>query len=203
MRLTVLDNSMHIIAAKRMSIKLFWGSMIFLILILLCSCAAVRRETRFVDSAWPEDEYVVDREYQIKYKPPLNVKITSPCVSELYISIGPLVIIPLPVIPNPFWPFSYYKYKNEPAQIQFAVNKTFQVADNIAIAVIINGKSLKANEAVSVSDHDRDINYTYDTLLTCIELESADITIEITGKDETIRATPRLMHHWRIYVEGM
>jgi hypothetical protein len=174
-----------------------------LVMVMLSSCAGVRRETRLIHDEWPKDQYYVSHEYKISALPRINLRTW--CSDESSAFIGPLIIIPLPVIPNPFWPFEYMKYKKQPANFFLTIEappKTLNW-DNVKFEVRLNGNILTVSKSWDDSTVWKDQRrYTYTSGLTCGAIEGSEILVSISGLPETIETKLLYTYRWRIYAEG-
>jgi hypothetical protein len=177
----------------------------FLVMIMaVTSCAQIRRESRFIPDAWPEGRRDINRNYFLSTVP--VIRLSSSCEDENVAFLGPIIVIPLPVIPNPFWPFHYFSNRWGMADLVliFEAPRPTINWDRVIISMLVNGKIISSREMQdnpSIWNENR--RYKYHLELTCGELEDSEISVHLDGLPGTTDSKLFYTYRWTVHTNRM
>ena len=169
----------------------------------LSSCATYSRETRLVEPQSDFRKMWIARHIEINELP--RITLTSSCVDEQALFIGPYFVIPLPVIPNITWPFKYAAYKKQSAWLNLIIKAPPKMLnwDGVIVAVSLNGRPLTQDRSTdNFNAWYEERSYFLKPGNTCGEIEEGEITVTIEGLPVPIKSTIMLKHRWLLKAEG-
>lgn len=164
------------------------------LLLSLCACAGIVRQTNFECS--PQQE--IDHGIRIVEDNHLNIELTTPCAGQFYLFIGPFIGLPLPIFPNPI-DWYLFLLRQPKIHIQISQIPTHIDLKRAVVVLYINGRVVPSSvEKIDIENPtNHSINIGCIPGLSCSQLESAEIRIDIDGISNSKKSEVRYFKsHW-------
>lgn len=185
----------------------FVALLLFVLVLLLCSCSGVVRNSGFE----PETrtglyQYTDDLENSVVLHDMPKVSLSTHCLEDAMLSFGPWIALPLPIIPNPQYLLDRNEYKKNSGQLRLEIIAPpgYLSWKTVTVDLSLDGKSLEPSKMEDVTNQwNQQRYYIFEPEISCEKLENKKIVVSVTGTPELLVENPvTYKHRWYLWSEG-
>ncbi|MBM4311491.1 MAG: hypothetical protein FJ119_11180 [Deltaproteobacteria bacterium] len=139
--------------------------------------------------------------YALREQP--RTSITSNCGSNIIVTLGPYIYMPMPIVPNIFFPFQYLYQANVKAKIEVQIAQP--VDDDHVYSINLSGEYPIEKIKSYKEEHDEHIFHEslFSVEKSCSEMEGSVILIEMRNEHDTLeQRRVNFKTSYVLFVEG-